>query len=134
VETGDCQRELEVLASMPDHLVRPSPLVAEGTGEMRSLQDAMMRYLADQGAVIECCPTSNERIASLSHDRPHPIRRFLDSGLTVTIGRDDPGIFDCSLETERDRLAFSGVNELELARIAESTASLRSRALLREGS
>lgn len=68
----------------------------------RMFQSALLRMIKDHQPIIECCPTSNIRIGSLRKPEFHPLKRFLDCGLDVTISTDDPGIFDISLAKEED--------------------------------
>lgn len=49
---------------------------------------------------IEMCPTSNLKTGSVSHIEAHPIKHARDLGLNFSVNTDDPGIFECSLETE----------------------------------
>ena len=67
---------------------------------LRRFQNWAMNEVRGTGAVIESCPTSNLRIAGLGRAEFHPLRRFLDAGLPVVIGADDPGILDTSLDRE----------------------------------
>ena len=68
--------------------------------DVRRRQVVAMRHVRRTGAVIESCPTSNLRIAGLSEPRHHPLRRFLEAGLPVVLGADDPGLFATTLEEE----------------------------------
>lgn len=52
------------------------------------------------GAVIEVCPTSNQRIMGLRDPAHHQVHRFIETGLPFVVGADDPGIFDCTLADE----------------------------------
>lgn len=67
-------------------------------------QDAAMAMIAKRKPVIECCPTSNMRIGQLKTPAQHPIGRFLNHNLNVTVSTDDPGIFDITLESEEQLL------------------------------
>ncbi len=71
----------------------------EAIATTRRLQDALMRGLAELPCVIESCPTSNHLI-SAQPLADHPLRRFLENGLRVCIGSDDPGIMATSLDRE----------------------------------
>jgi hypothetical protein len=66
----------------------------------RMLQDIIMGELAVRKTVIESCPTSNIRIANLGQADFHPLKRFLNKGLSVCLASDDPGIFATSLANE----------------------------------
>ncbi|MDE7220272.1 MAG: hypothetical protein K2O45_11730 [Oscillospiraceae bacterium] len=87
------------------------PVRPEYITVMRQAQDAMQRYLAERGIVIECNPSSNVLIGTFGEYGRHPITRFnnldltgsVDSGipqLHVCINTDDLGVFDTSLEFE----------------------------------
>ncbi|MCB1169353.1 MAG: hypothetical protein KDK25_03415 [Leptospiraceae bacterium] len=83
----------------------------EHVQRVRHFQDALMDRLKAQNIVLEVCPTSNARIAAV---RRHPVHRFLDAGLKVVVGADDPGIFDTTLEKEFQILKEDGLSpELE---------------------
>jgi adenosine deaminase len=50
--------------------------------------------------LVETCPSSNIRIGALGRPEFHPLRKFLDHQIKVTISTDDPGIFDIDLKHE----------------------------------
>lgn len=70
------------------------------------LQEAMMRDIAKRQIAIECCPTSNVKIARLKEYEKHPILRLhpIESGNVirpaVSINTDDLGIFVTSADNE----------------------------------
>jgi len=49
---------------------------------------------------IELCVTSNLKTGSISDIKEHPIRRARELGLNFSINTDDPGPFECSMESE----------------------------------
>jgi adenosine deaminase len=51
------------------------------------------------------CPISNVRTGVVSELREHPIRRFFEEGLLVSVNTDDPKMFDTDLLTEYTELA-----------------------------
>lgn len=65
-------------------------------------------------SIIECCPTSNLYIGMLSDMKEHPIRRFLDRKLRITIGTDDAGIFETTLEKEYNLAVNANLTQNEL--------------------
>jgi adenosine deaminase len=67
----------------------------------RSLQDALLKWVAETNVPIECCPTSNLRLGQLGNS-PHPIRRFVDNGIHCVVCSDDPGIFATTLRAEQE--------------------------------
>ena len=66
----------------------------------RMFQNACLQIIKRYSPIIEACPTSNFRIGALGSWSNHPLLRFLDHDLDVTISTDDPGIFAISLESE----------------------------------
>ncbi|WP_244594413.1 adenosine deaminase [Leptospira ryugenii] len=87
------------------------------TKYLETFQNYAMAMIAKTKAVIECCPTSNLYIGMLEQIKDHPLRRFLNSGLRVTIGSDDPGLFDSDLKIEYERANEAGVFPEELEAI-----------------
>ncbi|MDE3269329.1 MAG: hypothetical protein OYH77_03485 [Pseudomonadota bacterium] len=65
-----------------------------------ALQAAALRYAQDKGMVIESCPTSNRYLASIDADEHHPLVKFAEHDLTLTISADDPGIFVTNIAQE----------------------------------
>ena len=78
----------------------------EMTDVIIKLQEAMMLGIAKQQIAIECCPTSNVKIARLMAYEKHPILRLHpmeDNGVirpAVSINTDDLGIFVTSADNE----------------------------------
>lgn len=73
---------------------------------IKQLQEAMMLSIAKQQIAIECCPTSNVKIARLLAYENHPILRLHPMGddriirPAVSINTDDLGIFVTSADNE----------------------------------
>lgn len=69
-------------------------------------------YLREHRIAIDMCPVSNVKTGAVADIAEHPIRRYLDSGLLVTVNSDDPPMFGTSITNEfrvlRERLGFSG--------------------------
>lgn len=70
--------------------------------EVRRRQDYAMSRVKTAGAVVEVCPTSNRRIGAIADAGHHPVHRFLEHGVPVVVGSDDPGIFGITLAEELD--------------------------------
>lgn len=66
----------------------------------RTFQNTLLPIIKHSDPLIETCPTSNIRIGQLGRQEFHPLRRFLDHNIRVTISTDDPGIFDIDLAHE----------------------------------
>jgi len=76
--------------------------------------------LAERQIPVEVCVTSNVRTGVCGNLRQHPVRRFFDQGIMITLNTDDPAMFHTSLNQEF-RLAagefeFSDDHLRELAR------------------
>lgn len=101
---GDAEkREGQKPISVP---IRPEYILV-----VRQTQDALQRYLAARGIIIECNPSSNVLIGTFGEYGRHPITRFNNMGLCsqpdgacpqlhVCVNTDDLGVFDTSLEFE----------------------------------
>ncbi len=79
------------------------------------LQNWAMAQIKAQGSFIECCPTSNLRIGSIPS---HPLRRFLEAGLKVVIGADDPGILESNIKQEFEVIQkWPGIGSRHIAKL-----------------
>jgi len=75
---------------------------AERIGHGLSAQyDAeLTEVLAERQVPIEICITSNVRTGSCASLPEHPVRRYFDSGLMITLNSDDPTLFGSDLSGE----------------------------------
>ena len=72
----------------------------------RAQEDAqLVEHLAAHRVPLEMCPMSNVRTAVVPDLGAHPIRRFFDQGLLVTVNTDDPAMFQTALAHEYRELA-----------------------------
>lgn len=71
-----------------------------GHGIAASHDPNLMDYLAQRRIVIETCPISNLRTGVVSSLEQHPVRTFLERGLTVTVSTDDPSMFGTDMNNE----------------------------------
>lgn len=76
-----------------------------GHGTRAAEDPALLDYLAEKRVPLEMCPISNVCTAVVPDLAAHPIRRFVDQGLLVTVNTDDPAMFDTSLAHEYRELA-----------------------------
>jgi adenosine deaminase/aminodeoxyfutalosine deaminase len=60
----------------------------------------LMGVLAERQVPIEICMTSNVRTGSCASLPEHPVRRYFDSGLMITLNSDDPTLFGSDLAGE----------------------------------
>ena len=81
---------------------------------------------------IEMCPTSNLKTGSVNRIEDHPIRRAKELGLNFSLNTDDPGPFECSLDSEYQLLADTfGFTESDFERIAGNALKSRFQPALR---
>ncbi len=68
---------------------------------VRAIENSdLVRRIADEGVVLECCPGSNVALQVFPDFASHPVPAFIEAGCTVTISSDDPPYFRTSLERE----------------------------------
>ena len=79
----------------------------------------LMELLKDQEIALELNPTSNVRTGVCPSFAAHPLRRYFDAGLLVTLNSDDPAFFGSDVANEY-LLAHTeqGFSRDELARLA----------------
>jgi aminodeoxyfutalosine deaminase len=79
----------------------------------------LMELLAERQVPLEICVTSNLRTSCCARLEDHPVRRYFDSGLMVTLNSDDPALFASDLQDEyrlaHDSFAFTPEHLRELA-------------------
>ena len=71
-------------------------------GHALSLFDdpVLVKHLVDTNIHIEFCPTSNLKVAGIEKIEDHPIFEAMDRGLNFSINTDDPGHFECTMNSE----------------------------------
>jgi adenosine deaminase len=96
-------------------------LHAERIGHgVRSIEDPkLVEYLRDHSIPLEVCPTSNICLQIYPDYAHHPLRKLWDAGLLITIGSDDPPMFDTDLNHEYEILVKEfGFSQAELEQIS----------------
>ena len=82
-----------------------------GHGTRAEEDPRLLDYLAEKQIPLEMCPLSNVRTGVVRSIDEHPIRRYFQHGLFVTVNTDDPKMFGNSLAEEyrllEARLGFS---------------------------
>ncbi|MGH9566883.1 MAG: adenosine deaminase, partial [Candidatus Angelobacter sp.] len=56
----------------------------------------LMEVLAHKQVPVEICVSSNVRTGVCAQIREHPVRKFFDEGLMITLNTDDPAMFQTS--------------------------------------
>jgi len=87
---------------------------------LRAEEDmSVVDLLARAGAALELCPLSNLATGVIERIEDHPVRRYWERGLTITINTDDPGMFHNSLAGEYAVLMdVFGFTRAEIRRLA----------------
>jgi len=68
---------------------------------LSAIQDqALIEELKARGTALELNPTSNVRTGVCPSFADHPLRRYFDAGLLVTLNSDDPAFFGSDLANE----------------------------------
>ncbi len=98
-------------------------------------EPALMRSLAKRGVACDVCPTSNVATGALPSigEVARRVRALLETGVTVTVSTDDPGLFRTTLHGEFRKLARAGLSGRALAALARGpgVALLSARARFR---
>jgi aminodeoxyfutalosine deaminase len=80
----------------------------------------LMKRMAEQRVPVEICLSSNVRTGCCSTLGEHPIRKYVDAGMMVTLNTDDPTMFGTSLAREyqlaQDQFGFSDEQLSQFAR------------------
>jgi adenosine deaminase len=95
-------------------------LQAERIGHGTRAQEdfELMRYLIECKIPLEMCPVSNVRTGIVNNLSDHPIRRYFDAGMILTVNTDDPKMFQTSLAEEYRLLAQEcGWTKAEICRL-----------------
>jgi adenosine deaminase len=61
---------------------------------------ALIDLLAERQIALELCPLSNVATGSIKRIENHPVRRYMDRGLNISINTDDPGMFHNAMAEE----------------------------------
>jgi adenosine deaminase len=71
-----------------------------GHGLTAARDTGVLALLRDRRIPLEVCPTSNVATGVLVRLEDHPLPRFLEAGVVVTLNTDDPAMFGTNLEQE----------------------------------
>ena len=91
-----------------------------GHGLTAGQDSELIEELAERQVPIEICVSSNLRTGCCADLAQHPVRRYFDAGLMLTVNSDDPAMFRTSLAGEyalvQETFGFSDEHLRELAR------------------
>ena len=71
-----------------------------GHGLTASQDPSLLEHLAAEKIPVEICLTSNLRTGGITELSQHPLRRYFDRGLEVSLHSDDPTLFGTELNRE----------------------------------
>jgi aminodeoxyfutalosine deaminase len=71
-----------------------------GHGVSSARDPSLLAYLAEHDIALEVCPTSNVATQAVASLADHPLPRFREAGVPVTINSDDPPMFGTNLNRE----------------------------------
>ena len=114
----------------PDSIWGALNLRAERIGHALTAQQDpdLIQELSQRQVPVEICVTSNVRTGECPNLSDHPVRRYFDEGLMVTINTDDPSMFGTTLSQEyqmlQENFGFSDEHLRELARNSFEAAFL----------
>lgn len=107
----------ESVAAKLDH-IRPARL---GHGVRATENPDLVRRIAAEGVVLECCPGSNIALSLYSGFAAHPFPALRAAGCKVTLNADDPPYFCTSLAQEYTRAAHHfGLDDKALSGITRT--------------
>jgi aminodeoxyfutalosine deaminase len=91
-----------------------------GHGLAAARDPELMEVMAEKQVPVEICISSNLRTRACQELPQHPVRKFFDQGLMITLNTDDPAMFQTSLNREyeiaQQEFNFSAEHLRELAR------------------
>lgn len=91
-----------------------------GHGCSAAQDPQLLAHLARTGIALEVCPSSNIATRAVDTLADHPLPRFVEAGVRVTIGSDDPPMFGTTLNREyaiaADLLGLDDAGLIELVR------------------
>jgi adenosine deaminase len=74
-----------------------------GHGVRTHEDPAVEQLVHDRGITLEMCPTSNIQTGAAADVSKHPMKRFLEEGIPVTINTDDPAVSGITLSSDQAR-------------------------------
>lgn len=80
---------------------------------------ALLAHLRETQLPIDMCPVSNVKTGAVASLADHPVRRYVEEGLLITVNSDDPPMFGTSISHEYEVLSRDlGFSTEELQRLA----------------
>ncbi|HOX25681.1 MAG TPA: adenosine deaminase [Candidatus Krumholzibacteria bacterium] len=90
-----------------------------GHGTSAGRDPELLKRLAADGIVVECCLTSNVHTGAIDRYLDHPLPKFLDAGVRVALCTDNPTVSNTDLVREYEiAMTTFGFSENDMRRIA----------------
>lgn len=89
--------------------------IGHGCSAIRS--PAVMDLLKREEVTLEMCPTSNLQTGAVPSLQEHPIRRFAEYGIPVTVNTDDSTCSGTTLDIEYEKVMQLGFTQKDLVRM-----------------
>lgn len=94
--------------------------IQHGIGVMAD--PAAVQMLIDRGIPCDVCPGSNLALHAVASAEAHPLPQMLDAGITITIGTDDPPMFQTTLlDDYRRAWDWAGLDEQAIRQLARNS-------------
>lgn len=100
-----------------------------GHGVTATQDPALIEYMQKHDIGIEACLTSNYQTGAWTDTANHPIKTFLENGVSVSLNTDDPGISNIDLQHEY-QIARDVVN-LSMQQIQQITLNSQQQSFLK---
>ncbi|MEU6545325.1 adenosine deaminase [Streptomyces sp. NPDC046859] len=95
-----------------------------GHGTSAAQDPKLLAHLAEHRIPLEVCPTSNIATRAVRTIEEHPLPRFVEAGVLVTVNSDDPPMFGTDLGNEYAVAArLLGLDERGLADLAKNAVT-----------
>lgn len=92
-----------------------------GHGTSAAADPALLAHLAEHRIPLEVCPSSNIATRAVASLPEHPLPRFVEAGVVVTINSDDPPMFGTTLNREYEIAAdLLGLDSAGVADLAQA--------------
>lgn len=80
------------------------PIKRIGHGVNAIYSPETMAMVKDKGIALEICPTSNIFLGLFKNMQEHPLPKFYEAGIQISISSDDPPFMDTTLNQEYQRV------------------------------
>lgn len=133
IHAGECGSFMNISVALENlHAIRI------GHGVCVHNSEDLYEYFIKKQIPLEICITSNVQTANVKEYKTHPIKKYFDDGLNITINTDDPCISNITLSDELYLLSkYYGIAVYDIMRILyeginASFATCRIKKMLRE--